>query len=272
MARNISTYQMRSNEGRLSSLHVMLKNTNALGEHINSPTVTSRIHRTRSVLTNGQITVLNPARSERARLENLVRDVWSTDSLPFPGMIMRSKSESLVRTSASSVMRKLSVASIASSLSKRSNSIKQRSRSTGYIGPDSFSVDPPELKTIQSNPKKSEEDGRNIKRRRTGLEGELIVCDKSKRHASFHELTMLSDAASKEEALTNKKSTNSSWPYTSRSLNLSRRMKHRSTRSQDYNRAKPALEGTQRGASINAVPSGDGKRATSSHSLRGLFW
>jgi len=57
------------------------------------------------------------------RLESLLADVWTRDILPFPGMISRTRGEHNVRSSASSIMRKLSVASIASNFSKRSNSI-----------------------------------------------------------------------------------------------------------------------------------------------------
>lgn len=53
------------------------------------------------------------------RLEALLADVWSRGFLPFPGMSGRSRSEQLVRSSASTVIRKLSVASISSSFAKR---------------------------------------------------------------------------------------------------------------------------------------------------------
>lgn len=72
--------------------------------------------------------VLAPARSERARLEAFLADVWSREILPFPGMTTRARSEHLVRTSASTVMRKLSVASITSSFTKRSGSLSQKSK------------------------------------------------------------------------------------------------------------------------------------------------
>lgn len=82
------------------------------------------INRSQSLLTtNHRIPTLAPPRSERARIEAHLGDVWSRDILPFPGMTNRSKSEHLVRSSASSVMRKLSVASIASSFSRRPGSL-----------------------------------------------------------------------------------------------------------------------------------------------------
>jgi hypothetical protein len=76
--------------------------------------------------TNHRASILAPPRSERARLEALLADVWSREILPFPGMTTRSRSEQLVRSSASTVMRKLSVASIASSFTKRSGSLSYK--------------------------------------------------------------------------------------------------------------------------------------------------
>lgn len=92
-------------------------------DHTHAATSTS-INRSQSLLTTNQrIPTLAPPRSERARIEALLGDVWSRDILPFPGMTNRSKGEHLVRSSASSVMRKLSVASIASSFSRRPGSL-----------------------------------------------------------------------------------------------------------------------------------------------------
>lgn len=77
--------------------------------------------------TNNRIPVLAPPRGERAKLEALLSDVWTRDVLPFPGITARSRSEYLVKASASSMMRKLSVASITGSFGRRSHS--QRSSS-----------------------------------------------------------------------------------------------------------------------------------------------
>jgi hypothetical protein len=70
-----------------------------------------------------RIPVLAPSRTERIRLEALLSDVWSRDFLPFPGIGGRARNEHLVRASASSMMRKLSVASITSNFTKRSDSM-----------------------------------------------------------------------------------------------------------------------------------------------------
>ncbi|KAL1842289.1 hypothetical protein VTJ49DRAFT_5674 [Mycothermus thermophilus] len=70
-----------------------------------------------------RVAVIAPPRAERARLEALLADLWSRDVLPFPGLLTpRSRSEQLVRASASSVMRKLSSVSITSSF-RRSSSL-----------------------------------------------------------------------------------------------------------------------------------------------------
>jgi hypothetical protein len=74
------------------------------------------------LLTTSRVPVLAPQRNERIRLEGLLSDVWSRDILPFPGMTSRVRSEH-VRASASHMMRKLSVASIASNFTKRSTSM-----------------------------------------------------------------------------------------------------------------------------------------------------
>ncbi|KAF9771742.1 hypothetical protein IL306_010606 [Fusarium sp. DS 682] len=66
--------------------------------------------------------VLVPSRSERARLEVLLSDVWSQDVLPLPSMTNIARNERIIRRSASTVMRKLSV----SSMTKRSGSLSRR--------------------------------------------------------------------------------------------------------------------------------------------------
>lgn len=98
---------------------VIIKNTNAFKETASS----ASINRSQSLLTMNRIPVLAPSRADRIRLETLLTDVWTKEILPFPGMTRRARSEHLVRTSASSMMRKLSVASIASNFTKRSGSM-----------------------------------------------------------------------------------------------------------------------------------------------------
>ncbi|KKA27397.1 hypothetical protein TD95_000481 [Thielaviopsis punctulata] len=112
---------------------VILKNTCVLKE-AKTPSNGS-INRSQSLLaTSSRIAVLSPSRAERARLEAMLSDIWSKEVLPFPGMTARARSEHMVRATTSSMIRRLSVASIASTFSKRTNSlasITKHSSSTG---------------------------------------------------------------------------------------------------------------------------------------------
>ncbi|KAH7137148.1 RSP protein [Dactylonectria estremocensis] len=117
VARRISIHRATTVGPKSPLCQVVLKNTSIATNHVPSQT---RINRSQSLLTtNSRIPVLAPARSERTRLEILLADIWSRDVLPFPGMLSRSRSEHLVRNSASTMMKKLSVASITGSFSKR---------------------------------------------------------------------------------------------------------------------------------------------------------
>ena len=106
---------------------VIIKNTNAFKD-IPPSASTTAINRSQSLLTTNRIPILAPSRADRTRLEALLSDVWTRDVIPYPGMTGRARSEHLVRASASSMMRKLSVASIASNFTKRSVSIASLNR------------------------------------------------------------------------------------------------------------------------------------------------
>lgn len=96
---------------------VILKNTSAAANRVPSPT---HINRSQSLLTtNTRVPVLAPTRNERVRLETLLMDVWSRDVLPYPGMSFKARNEHIVRSSASTMMRKLSVVSITGSFGKK---------------------------------------------------------------------------------------------------------------------------------------------------------
>ncbi|KFY38928.1 hypothetical protein V495_06289 [Pseudogymnoascus sp. VKM F-4514 (FW-929)] len=98
---------------------VIIKNTSATKDTATSSTYTA-VNRSQSLLGTSRIPVLAPSRAERVRLERLLSDVWTRQVLPYPGMTGRARSEHLVRSSASSMIRKLSVASITSNFTKRS--------------------------------------------------------------------------------------------------------------------------------------------------------
>lgn len=87
------------------------------------------INRSQSLLApKGRVPVLAPSRGDRARLEVLLSDVWTREVLPFPGVTVRARNEHLIRTSAHSMIRKLSVTSIASQFTKRSASLASITR------------------------------------------------------------------------------------------------------------------------------------------------
>jgi hypothetical protein len=108
---------------------VVIKNTSAFKDIPHSASCAS-MNRSQSLLTTNRIPVLAPPRAERIRLETILSDVWTRDILPYPGMTGRSRSEHPVRASASSMMRKLSVASIASNFTKRSGSLASLHKTT----------------------------------------------------------------------------------------------------------------------------------------------
>ncbi|KAI9730456.1 MAG: hypothetical protein M1818_008151 [Claussenomyces sp. TS43310] len=122
VARRLSIHRATTLGPKSSLCQVIIKNTNSSKES-SSPASTANINRSHSLLMKNRIPVLAPLRNERIKLENLLSDVWTRDQLPFPGMTGRQRSEKLGRASASSVIRKLSVASIASNLTKRSGSL-----------------------------------------------------------------------------------------------------------------------------------------------------
>lgn len=123
MARRLSIHRATTVGPKSPLCQVILKNTTTVRETSSAGPGTP-INRSQSLLTtNARIPVLAPARGERARLEALLADVWSRTALPFPGITNRSRSEHLVRSSASAMKRKLSVASITNSFMKRSPSI-----------------------------------------------------------------------------------------------------------------------------------------------------
>lgn len=118
---------------RLPICRVILRNTSAVkgGEGISSGS--SGLHRSQSLLTTRtKSPILAPPRSERARLENLLEDVWSRDVLPFPGIGAGTGGGHLVR--ASSMMRRMSMASLAGSL-RRSASLGRTAKRLSEGGP-----------------------------------------------------------------------------------------------------------------------------------------
>ncbi|KAI0442464.1 Dbl homology domain-containing protein [Xylaria telfairii] len=122
VARRLSIHRATTIGPKSSLCQVVLRNTST-AQDATSTDIPSSINRSQSLLTtNSRIPVLAPPRAERARLEALLADVWSRKVLPYPGITSRSRSEHRVRSSASTMMRKLSAASLTNPFAKRSAS------------------------------------------------------------------------------------------------------------------------------------------------------
>ncbi|KAM0252561.1 hypothetical protein ACHAQJ_007644 [Trichoderma viride] len=180
LARRISIQRATTVGGPKSPLcQVILKNTNVLRDHGGNASTALAINRSQSLLTTTtRIPVLAPPRGERARLEALLSDVWSREVLPFPRMTVKSRSENLVRSSASTVIRKLSVASFASSFTKRSASSTQRNQPCENIAMETIKrrdIKSPMELPLYDDVCLGEEAGRKVKRQRTAKEQATTV-------------------------------------------------------------------------------------------------
>jgi hypothetical protein len=122
LARRLSIQRAATVGNRISIHQVIVRNTHNPEElHEFRQPSTSSINRSKSHLTTNRIVVLAPKRSERSRLEAMLSDVWTKDKLPYPGMIA-SRGGQIIRASAGSLVRKLSLASI-HTFSRRSGSL-----------------------------------------------------------------------------------------------------------------------------------------------------
>ncbi|KAF1835300.1 hypothetical protein BDW02DRAFT_523546 [Decorospora gaudefroyi] len=122
VVRRMSVHRAATLGAKTNMSQVIIKNTQAQKLQETPPTFSpSIVTRSQSHLSSNHIPTLAPRRAERIRLETTLEDVWTKDLLPFPGMSNR-RVENQIRASANSVMRKLSMASIASNFSRRSPS------------------------------------------------------------------------------------------------------------------------------------------------------
>jgi hypothetical protein len=122
LVRRMSVHRAATLGAKTNLTQVIIKNTYAQKPLDTPPTFPpGQVTRSHSTLSANHIPTLAPRRAERMRLETALEEVWTKDALPFPGMSNRSV-ESQIRASANSVMRKLSMASIASNFSRRSPS------------------------------------------------------------------------------------------------------------------------------------------------------
>ncbi|KAF1851488.1 uncharacterized protein K460DRAFT_413044 [Cucurbitaria berberidis CBS 394.84] len=122
VVRRMSVHRAATLGAKTNMSQVIIKNTQAQKLSGSPPSFApSMVTRSQSHMSSNYIPTLAPRRAERTRLETALEDVWTKDVLPFPGMSNR-RVENQIRASANSVMRKLSMASIASNFSRRSPS------------------------------------------------------------------------------------------------------------------------------------------------------
>jgi hypothetical protein len=127
LVRRMSVHRAATLGAKNNTSQVIIKNTQAQKSLEAPPTFSSStVTRSQSLMSAHHVPTLAPRRAERIRLETTLEDVWTKDMLPFPGMSNR-RVETQIRASANSVMRKLSMASIASNFSRRSPSFSSMS-------------------------------------------------------------------------------------------------------------------------------------------------
>lgn len=123
LARRLSIQRAATVAPRIATCQVIIRNTHKPqdSQEMKAPTAAA-VNRSQSLLTTHRVTVLAPKRSERVRLEQSLADVWTRDTLPFPGMTL-TRGGNIIRASAGSLVRKLSLASIHTPFAKRSTSL-----------------------------------------------------------------------------------------------------------------------------------------------------
>lgn len=135
LVRRMSMHRAATLGAKTNIAQVIIKNTQAQKlPDAPQPFSTSVVSRSQSHMSSNLVPTLAPRRAERMRLENTLEDVWTKDNLPFPGISSR-RVENQILASANSVMRKLSMASIASNFSRRSPSFSSMSNT---LSEDSF--------------------------------------------------------------------------------------------------------------------------------------
>ncbi|KAH7394498.1 hypothetical protein BKA66DRAFT_438839 [Pyrenochaeta sp. MPI-SDFR-AT-0127] len=129
LVRRMSVHRAATLGAKTNVSQVIIKNTQAQKTPDLPPTFSpSTVTRSQSYMSANHVPTLAPRRTERIRLEYALEEMWTKDALPFPGMSNR-RVENQIRASANSVMRKLSMASIASNFSRRSPSLSSISYS-----------------------------------------------------------------------------------------------------------------------------------------------
>ncbi|MCJ1426910.1 hypothetical protein MMC29_004813 [Sticta canariensis] len=122
LTHRISIQRAATVSPRTNACQVIIKNTNALKDSCDTQTAApDSLSRSQSLLSTNRVLTLAPKRGERLRMEHALTEVWTRDLLPYPGM-SPNRGENLIRTSANSMMRKLSRATMSNSFTKCSTS------------------------------------------------------------------------------------------------------------------------------------------------------
>jgi hypothetical protein len=123
LARRLSIQRAATVGNRINICQVIIRNTHSpLDNQDSRLSRGGSVNRSQSLMNTIRIVVLSPKRSERVRLENSLRDVWTRETLPFPGMVM-SRGGHIIRASAGSLVRKLSQVSMHGPFRGRSTSL-----------------------------------------------------------------------------------------------------------------------------------------------------
>lgn len=123
LARRLSIQRAATVGTRVATCQVIIRNThNPQGGQDCKHSPLHTVNRSQSLLTTHRITVLAPKRSERVRLEQSLADIWTRGTLPYPGMSV-ARGGNIIRASAGSLVRKLSLASMHTPFAKRSTSM-----------------------------------------------------------------------------------------------------------------------------------------------------
>ncbi|KAL8932536.1 MAG: hypothetical protein Q9216_006792 [Gyalolechia sp. 2 TL-2023] len=143
VTRRLSIQRAATVHSRANGAQVIIRNTTATKENKDdNDSIFDSVGRSKSVMTASRVPVLAPRRADRSRMESSLSDVWSRDRLPFPGMNPH-RGDHPLRASASSMIRRLSRASISSTFSS-----KRSASTTSFVAEMKPGASVPDLQQI----------------------------------------------------------------------------------------------------------------------------
>ena len=182
LTRRQSIQRAATVSSRRNGHQVIIKNTNSLGENGEPPAPEPEcVSRSQSLLSMHRTPTLAPKRAERQRIETAMSEVWTRDRLPFPGMT-GNRGSYLIQRSATSVMRKISKASMTTTSTKRTVS--------SYMTIDENDLTP-RMESVNENPNFA-----NIEVRRRVSYASMSDAGLGPGHIKFHRMTQTDGASS----------------------------------------------------------------------------